>query len=97
MPRKVSAKVPVLFVTIIVILFIYAVWFPKGAVRRKILFSQPKESLLSKVKDLGGGRYKLEPAPNCPDNTCTYYLCTKEEYLKFVKCSVDPNPIDLTN
>ena len=97
MPRKVSAKVPVLFVTIIVILFIYAVWFPKGAVRRKILFSHPKVSLLSKVKDLGGGRYKLEPAPNCPDNTCTYYLCTKEEYLKFVKCSVDPNPIDLTN
>ena len=43
MPRKVSAKVPVLFVTIIVILFIYAVWFPKGAVRRKILFSHPKE------------------------------------------------------
>ena len=43
MPRKVSAKVPVLFVTIIVILFIYAVWFPKGAVRRKILFSHPKK------------------------------------------------------
>ena len=88
MPRKVSSKVPIVFVTIIIIIFIYAIWFPSGAIRREILFS--------KVKDLGGGRYKLEPAPDCPDNTCTYYLCTKEQYFKFVKCSADPNPSDLT-
>lgn len=96
MPRKVSSKVPIVFVTIIVIIFVYAIWFPGGAVRREILFSHPKEALFSKVKDLGGGRYKLEPAPDCPDNTCTYYLCTKEQYFKFVKCSANPNPSDLT-
>ena len=96
MPRKVSSKVPIVFVTIIVIIFVYAIWFPGGAVRRELLFSHPKEALFSKVKDLGGGRYKLEPAPDGPYNTCTYYLCTREPYLKFVKCSADPNPSDLT-
>ena len=49
MPRKVSSKVPLVLVTIVVIIFVYAVWFPKGAIRREILFSHPKEALLSQV------------------------------------------------
>ena len=95
-PRNVKAGVPMWIILIIVGLVIYLGWFPTGAVRRELLFSHPKEAIFSKIKHTIGGRYQVKPKPDCLDNLCEYYLCTKDPYFKFVKCSAYPNPEDLT-
>lgn len=96
-PRKVKAGAPIWLIAILVIVFIYVIWTPGGAVRRELILKHPKEAIFSSIKNTGGGRYLVKPSPKCTNNTCAYYLCTREAYLKFVKCSVYPNAEDLTN